>query len=116
MAKTRPPQGPPARQGLNREQLRRGAGVTAPAAGRAAAPLAAAGGRGGRRNASIGKFYRETASELRKVAWPSANQTRDLTLAVLALSIGVGLFLGAFDFIFQELFRWLLSLTGNTGL
>lgn len=111
MAQTRPSQRQPARAGLNREQIRRGA-TAAPPPGRAAAPLARA---RGRRNLSVVRFVRETQSELRKVAWPSPVQTRDLTVVVLALSIAVGLLLGGFDFIFQELFRWLLRLSGSTG-
>jgi preprotein translocase subunit SecE len=34
---------------------------------------------------------------------------------VIALSIAVGLFLGGFDFLFQELFKLLLALTGASS-
>jgi preprotein translocase subunit SecE len=57
-------------------------------------------------------FIRDVRSELRKVAWPTGRETANLTVVVIALSIAVGLFLGGFDFAFQELFKWLLALTG----
>jgi hypothetical protein len=36
-------------------------------------------------------------------------------VVVIALSVSVGLFLGGVDLLFQELFRWLLSLAGAGG-
>jgi preprotein translocase subunit SecE len=55
-------------------------------------------------------------SELRKVAWPSQRETVNLTAVVIAFSVAVGLFLGGIDFVFQELFRFLLGLGGGGGL
>jgi preprotein translocase subunit SecE len=110
VAQTRPPQSNPSRAGLNREQARRGA--AAPASGPARPPLAAAGGRG-RRGGNPLTFLHDVRSELRKVAWPSSRETVNLTVVVIALSTVVGLFLGGVDFLFQELFRFLLSLSGS---
>ena len=76
-------------------------------------PLAGAGGRRGRGNPLV--FVRDVRSELRKVAWPSQRETINLTVVVLAFSVVVGLFLGGIDFLFQELFRFLLGLQGGGG-
>jgi preprotein translocase subunit SecE len=113
----------PARPGVNREQGRRGSVVGAGNGGRGRGgspvataanpprppmPMAGGGGRRGRANPI--NFVRDVRSELRKVAWPSRRETANLTAVVIALSIVVGLFLGGTDFVFQELFRWLLGL------
>jgi preprotein translocase subunit SecE len=74
-------------------------------------PLAGAGGRRGRGNPL--DFVRDVRSELRKVAWPSQRETLNLTVVVLAFSVAVGMFLGGADFLFQELFRFLLGIQGG---
>jgi preprotein translocase subunit SecE len=112
VAQTRSPQSNPSRVGLNREQSRRGAAVQA-APGRPSLPLAAAGGRRGRGGANPIDFIRDVRSELRKVAWPTSRETINLTVVVIALSAAVGMFLGGVDFLFQELFRFLLGVTGS---
>ena len=113
----------PARVGANREQSRRGAAVGAGGGGRAGGRGTATGGGGGsnaplpvatrgRRPGNPLNFIRDVRSELRKVAWPTSRETANLTIVVIALSIAVGLFLGGFDYAFQELFKKLLELTG----
>jgi len=47
--------------------------------------------------------------ELRKVEWPTREEGTKLTAAVIGLSAVVGIFLGGVDYIFQELFRFLIS-------
>ena len=89
----------------------RGTATTTSAPGPRPLPLSGAGGRRGRGNPL--NFIRDVRSELRKVAWPSQRETINLTVVVLAFSIAVGLFLGGIDFLFQELFRWLLGLQGG---
>jgi preprotein translocase subunit SecE len=49
------------------------------------------------------RWYRETESELRKVVWPTRKEWANLTAIVLAVTIAMGIFLGAVDFIFQRL-------------
>jgi preprotein translocase subunit SecE len=77
-------------------------------------PLAGAGGRRGRVNPI--NFIRDVRSELRKVAWPTQRETVNLTAVVIALSVAVGLFLGGTDFVFQELFRFLLGIQNGGGI
>src|SRR5207237_6591127 len=94
----------------------RGSPVTT-GANRASSPmpaLASSGGRRGRGNPL--DFIRDVRSELRKVAWPTQRETINLTAVVIALSAAVGLFLGGVDFLFQELFRFLLGLQGGGGV
>ncbi len=57
-----------------------------PAAGASARPLA---------------FFRETWAELRKVTWPSPQDTRKLTIVVIVVSTAVGAFLGLVDSLFS---------------
>ncbi len=92
----------------------RGSTPAAAGAGAPPRPAIAAGGRRGRGNPL--DFVREVRSELRKCAWPSQRETVNLTAVVLAFSIAVGLFLGGADFLFQELFRFVLGLQGGGGL
>jgi preprotein translocase subunit SecE len=78
-------------------------------------PMAGAGGRRGGRGNPL-DFVRDVRSELRKVAWPNQRETINLTAVVIAFSVVVGLFLGGIDFVFQELFRFLLGLQGGGGV
>ncbi len=50
-------------------------------------------------------FFQEIWSELKKVTWPSREETRNLTLMVIAVSVGLALILGLLDFGFTELFN-----------
>jgi len=47
-------------------------------------------------------YLRESVVELKKVVWPSRKQTRDHTVMVIAVSIGVAIFLGLIDFIIER--------------
>jgi len=80
--------------------------------------LVPAGGRRftlGKRGQGFTNFLRELRGELRKVVWPTRKEAINLTAVVIALSAGLGIFLGAVDFIFQEFFRFLLRVTGAAG-
>jgi preprotein translocase SecE subunit len=48
------------------------------------------------------RFVDEAWSELKKVSWPTVQQTRNLTVLVLAVSFAVGVFITVFDAIFLE--------------
>ncbi|MAP57418.1 MAG: preprotein translocase subunit SecE [SAR202 cluster bacterium] len=49
-------------------------------------------------------FLSEVIGELRKVTWPSRQESTRLTIMVLALSIIIGIFLGLFDMLFSRFF------------
>ncbi|HYN90041.1 MAG TPA: preprotein translocase subunit SecE [Ardenticatenaceae bacterium] len=53
-------------------------------------------------------YLRQVRSELGKVVWPTRQQALNLTTVVLAVTIGMSLFLGALDFILGRAFEALL--------
>jgi preprotein translocase subunit SecE len=50
----------------------------------------------------IRRFIDETSSELKKVTWPTREQTINLTFLVFLVSLVVGVFISVFDFIFTQ--------------
>ena len=50
-------------------------------------------------------FLKEVRIELKRVTWPTRQQTIKYTLIVIGLSLAVAAFLGGLDF----LFSWLLN-------
>ena len=57
----------------------------------------------------LGKFYRETSAELRKVSWPTREEAIQLTRVVLIVIFVMGAFLGLLDYAFTQLFGLILS-------
>ena len=55
--------------------------------------------------AKISKFFKEVRLELKKVTWPSRQETINYTLMVIGISLGVAIFLGALDWVFT----WLIN-------
>ncbi len=53
----------------------------------------------------IRRFLDEAWSELKKVSWPTREQTRNLTVLVFAISAAVGVYITVFDLIFGEAVR-----------
>lgn len=49
------------------------------------------------------QFIKEAQTELKKVVWPTKQEAIRLTLIVIAVSLIVGIFIGALDFIFTKL-------------
>ncbi len=80
---------------------------------RAARQRAAAGGTSGRGGGNLGTLIRDVRSELRKVEWPTREELTKLTAATVVLSALVGLFLGGVDFVFQELIKFIISLSNG---
>lgn len=50
-------------------------------------------------------FYNDTMSEVRKVIWPDREQTRNLTMLVIALSVLAGSLLGGIDWVLLQVFE-----------
>jgi preprotein translocase subunit SecE len=48
------------------------------------------------------RFIDESWSELKKVSWPTREQTLNLTLLVFLVSLVVGVFISVFDFVFTQ--------------
>ena len=55
------------------------------------------------------RFFGEVISELKKVTWPTPQETVRLTLLVIAVSIVIGIALGLIDILFTELLDIVLS-------
>ncbi len=53
----------------------------------------------------IRRFIDESWSELKKVSWPTREQTRNLTILVFAISAAVGVYITFFDLIFTTAVR-----------
>ena len=58
----------------------------------------------------IRRFIEESWSELKKVTWPTFEQTRNLTILVFVVSVAVGAFIAVFDQIFQVAFSFVVTL------
>ena len=59
------------------------------------------------------RYYRETRGELRRVTWPTREESQRLTLVVIGVSIVFALFLGFLDFIFSSAVGWLITQLGS---
>ncbi len=53
----------------------------------------------------IRRFIGEAYSELKKVTWPTREQTRNLTVLVFVISAVVGVYIGFFDLLFNEVLK-----------
>ncbi len=57
----------------------------------------------------IGRWFRETRSELRKVVWPTREEAIKLTRIVVLVSLAMGAFLGLLDLVLNSLYTLLLG-------
>ncbi len=53
-------------------------------------------------------YLREVVQEIKKISWPTREQTQNMTLLVIAASVIVGLYIGLLDYIFQRLIATML--------
>jgi len=59
---------------------------------------------------AIVRYFRETRGELRKVTWPTREESWRLTLIVLGVTAAMSVFLGLLDFIFSNGVQGLVEL------
>jgi preprotein translocase subunit SecE len=59
---------------------------------------------------AIVRYYRETVGELKKVVWPTREEALRLTWIVLVVITIMAIILGGADYLFSQLFRFLISL------
>ena len=50
-------------------------------------------------------FIQESRQELKRVNWPTREETIRLTTVVIGLSVFIAVFLGVFDYIFIQLLK-----------
>jgi preprotein translocase subunit SecE len=61
------------------------------------------------RDNAITRYLRETWAELKKVRWPTRQEAQNLTLIVLAVTVGMAIILGLMDFFFAWEFKGLID-------
>lgn len=54
-------------------------------------------------------YFQEVSAELKKVSWPTREQTINMTLLVLVVSAVVAVYIGGLDFVFQRVVTALIS-------
>jgi preprotein translocase subunit SecE len=68
------------------------------------------------RENAIVRTFREVRSEMKKVVWPTREETIRLTIVVIAISVVISVILFAADAVFQvlvlELQRWVAGFYG----
>lgn len=57
------------------------------------------------RQPSLARYLRDARIELKKVNWPSREQTVNLTIVVCVVCVAIALFLGGVDFLFASLVK-----------
>ena len=57
---------------------------------------------------NVSQYYRDVVSEMRKVSWPSKEETKDLTVVVLTVSGILALFNFAVDWVINAVMSRLL--------
>lgn len=58
---------------------------------------------------AIARWWRETIGELRKVSWPTTQETWRLTYIVLLVMLAMSVTLGLLDFVFSKLITLLIA-------
>ena len=58
---------------------------------------------------AITRYFRETWAEMKKVRWPTRQEAQNLTLVVLAVTIGMAAILGLLDAFYSWLFKGLID-------
>jgi len=56
------------------------------------------------------KFLKEVRSELKRVTWPTRQEAVRLTSVVIFVSILVGIYIGALDYLFTKIMELLLKI------
>ena len=58
----------------------------------------------------IFKFFREVKAEVKRITWPSKNETKKALIAVGVVVLIYVVLVGGLDYIFQNLFEWIFKL------
>lgn len=54
---------------------------------------------------AVRRYFRESRIELRKVNWPTREQTTNLTIVVVVVCVVIALFLGGIDILFTDMIK-----------
>lgn len=55
------------------------------------------------------QYLKDSKAELKKVAWPTKQETAKHTLLVIGVSLGMAVILGAADYLFTFLFQYFIN-------
>ena len=55
------------------------------------------------------KFFREVKAEVKRITWPSKNETKKALIAVGVVVLIYLVLVGGLDYIFQNLFKWIFK-------
>jgi preprotein translocase subunit SecE len=55
-------------------------------------------------------FFREVKAEVKKITWPSKDETKKAFIAVVVFTLLYTILVGGLDFIFSSLFKIILNL------
>ncbi|MCB9814383.1 preprotein translocase subunit SecE [Candidatus Nomurabacteria bacterium] len=58
---------------------------------------------------NLTKYFRDTANELKQVSWPTQHQAMLYTVLVIGISTVVALYVGAFDFLFSQVIKFVVD-------
>ncbi len=58
---------------------------------------------------ALSKYINETVTELKKVSWPSREDTIQMTVLVIGVSAIVAGYLGGLDYVFTQLMKLFLG-------
>lgn len=50
---------------------------------------------------AVVRYFNDTRAELRRVTWPTREETQNLTMIIVAVTVVMAFFLGALDYLFQ---------------
>lgn len=58
---------------------------------------------------AVVRYLKETRAELRKVTWPTREETKNLTTIIVLVTLGMAIFLGLLDYVFQVVVAGIIS-------
>lgn len=53
-------------------------------------------------------YFKGSISEMKKVVWPTKKQTSTYTVIVIGMSIGIAIFFGILDYVFNLALGWVI--------
>ena len=62
------------------------------------------------KNSGLFSFFREVKAEVKRITWPSKDETKKAFIAVILFTLMYTILVGGFDSIFQSLFNIILKL------
>ena len=62
------------------------------------------------KNNSFFGFFREVKAEVKRITWPSKDETKKAFIAVMVFTLIYTVLVGGLDFIFKSLFEMILKL------